>query len=124
MNFILFLKKNELVNETNIKNAIQSIMSFDADMGGTEIKNPLLSIKNNFLETILNNRIFIMTDGAVWDVSECLNIVKEITDDKAFNSSFYSLGIGNGCSENLVKGIADKGEGNFELVKNEELFIY
>ena len=95
-------------------------MTFDADMGGTEIRNPLLSIKNNFLETTLNNRIFIMTDGAVWDVSECLNIVKEITDDKAFNSSFYSLGIGNGCSENLVKGIAEKGEGDFELVKNEE----
>ena len=69
-----------------------------------------------------------MTDGAVWDVSECLNIVKEITDDKAFNSSFYSLGIGNGCSENLVKGISDKGEGDFELKMKKKLqiklFIY
>ena len=85
-------------------------MTFDADMGGTEIKNPLLSIKNNFLETTLNNRIFIMTDGAVWDVSECLNIVKEITDNKAFNSRFYSLGIGNECNESLVIGIAEKGK--------------
>ena len=65
-----------------------------------------------------------MTDGAVWDVEECLNIVKEITNNKAFNSCLYSLGIGNGCSESLVKGISDKGESNFELVKNEELFIY
>ena len=107
MNFILFLKKNELVNET-IKNKFQSIMTFDADMGGTEIINPLLSLKNNFLETTLNNRIFIMTDGADLDVEECLNIVEEIIDNKAFNSRFYSLGIGNECNESLVIGIAEK----------------
>ena len=61
-----------------------------------------------------------MTDEAVWDVNNCLKIVKKVTNNKEFDSKFYSLGIGNGCSESLVKGIADNGEGIFELVKNEE----
>ena len=30
------------------------------------------------------------------------------------------MGIGNGCSESLVRGIAEKGGGECELVKNEE----
>ena len=111
---------NILVNDENIKKAIKEIMKFDADMGGTEIKYPLLSIHNDFLEKDLKNRVFVMTDGAVWDVNDCLNVVKKVTNNKEFDSKFYSLGIGNGCSESLVKGIADNGEGIFELVKNEE----
>ena len=111
---------NILVNDENIKKAIEEIMKFDADMGGTQIKYPLLSIQKDFLEKDLKNRVFVMTDGAVWDVDDCLSIVKEVTNNKEFDSKFYSLGIGNGCSESLVKGIADNGEGIFELVKNEE----
>ena len=89
-------------------------------MGGTQIKYPLLSIQNDFLEKDLKNRIFVMTDGAVWDVNDCLKVVKDVANNREFDSKFYSLGIGNGCSESLVKGIADNGEGLFELVKNEE----
>ena len=118
--FYSLFDENVLVNENNIKNTIEKIMQFDADMGGTRIKDPLISIKEKFLEKDLKNRIFVMTDGAVWDVNECLKIVEEITNNKILNSSFYSLGIGNGCSESLVRGIADKGNGDCELVKNEE----
>ena len=78
VNFLF--NKNELVNDENIKNAIKEIMTFDADMGGTQIKIPLISIKNSFLEKDLNNKIFVMTDGAFWDVDDCLNIIKEITN--------------------------------------------
>ena len=119
-NFYSLFQENVLVNENNIKNTIENIMQFDADMGGTRIKDPLISIKENFLEKDLKNRIFVMTDGAVWDVNDCLKIVEEITNNKILNSSFYSLGIGNGCSESLVRGIAEKGNGDCELVKNEE----
>ena len=38
---------------------------------------------------------------------------------KEYNSLFYTLGIGSGCSETLVKGIAEIGNGDCELVKNE-----
>ncbi len=43
-----------------------------------------------------------MTDGAVWDVEQCLNIVKQTYNDPNFDTRFYSLGIGNGCSLSLI----------------------
>ena len=49
-----------------------------------------------------------MTDGAVWDVDSCLQIVENSYKDPKFDTKFYSLGIGNGCSESLVRGIAER----------------
>ena len=43
VNFLF--NKNELVNDENIKNAIKEIMTFDADMRGTQIKIHLYQLK-------------------------------------------------------------------------------
>ena len=111
---------NKLVNNENINEALKLVMNFEADMGGTEIKNALDYIYENLLERNLSNRIFVMTDGAVWDIDSCLNSVNEIFQDPNFDTRFFSLGIGNGCSESLIRGIAQEGGGECELVKNTE----
>ena len=111
---------NKLVNNENINEALRLVMNFEADMGGTEIKNALDYIYENLLERNLSNRIFVMTDGAVWDIESCLNSVNEIFQDPNFDTRFFSLGIGNGCSESLIRGIAQEGGGECELVKNTE----
>ena len=96
-------------------------MNFDADMRGTEIKAALEHISENLLKTELCNRIFIMIDDAVWDVNDyCLNLVEKAYINQRYDTKFYSLDIGNGCSESLVRKIAEKGGGECELVKNEE----
>ena len=111
---------NKLVNNENINEALRLVMDFEADMGGTEIKKALVYIYKNLLERNLSNRIFIMTDGAVWDINSCLNSVNEIFNEPNFDTRFFSLGIGNGCSESLIRGIAQEGGGECELVKNTE----
>ena len=63
-------------------------MNFDADMGGTEIKAALEHISENFLEKELSNRIFIMTDGAVWDVDDCLNLVEKAYINPRYDTKF------------------------------------
>ena len=118
--FYTLFNQNKLINEENINEALKLIMNFDADMGGTEIKNALEHISLNLLDKELSNRIFIMTDGAVWDVDSCLNLIEQTSSNPNYDTKFYSLGIGNGCSESLVRGIAEKGGGECELVKNEE----
>ena len=65
-----------------------------------------------------------MTDGAVWDVDSCLNAVSTASKNPKFDTRFYSLGIGHGCSESLVKGIAENGGGEYELVKNCPHYYY
>ena len=118
--FKSLFNENKLVNDENINEALKLVMNFDADMGGTEIKNALDHIYSKLVEKELSNRIFVMTDGAVWDVDSCLQSVSTATNDPNFDIRFYSLGIGNGCDESLVKGIANNGAGECELVKNEE----
>jgi len=118
--FYSLFKDSKLVNDQNINKALKLVMNFDADMGGTEIKAALEHISENLLEKELSNRIFIMTDGAVWDVEDCLNLIRQAYINQNYDTKFYSLGIGNGCSESLVRGIAEEGGGECELVKNEE----
>ena len=117
--FKSLFNENKLVNDENINEALKLVMNFDADMGGTEIKNALDHIYSKLVEKELSNRIFIMTDGAVWDVDSCLESVSTASKNPNFDIRFYSLGIGNGCDEGLVRGIANKGAGECELVKNE-----
>ena len=118
--FYSIFNENKLVNDDNINQALNIVMNFDADMGGTEIKKAIEYINKKLIDKDLLNRIFVMTDGAVWDVQDCLNMVTKTKNNPNFDCKFYSLGIGNGCSESLVKGIAKEGDGECELVKNEE----
>ena len=112
--------KNIEVNNENIQKTLELISEFDADMGGTEIKEVLSVIGDKYLEKEYNNRIFILTDGCVYNEKSCFDEVKKILNLKDYNTLFYTVGIGSGCSETLVKGIANAGSGDYELVKNEK----
>ena len=113
-------EENKIINNENIQNSISSIEKFDADMGGTEISNVLDAIKNKYLEKEYKNRIFILTDGCVFDEDKCFKLIEEMINLKEYDISFSTLGIGSGCSETLVKGMAKIGLGECELIKNEE----
>ena len=114
-------RENEFVNEENIQKALKLVMQFEANLGRNEIKKALDYIKNkNLIDTNLINRVFIMTDGESFDIDDCLDILRDISHNPNFDCKFYSLGIGNGCSENLIRGIAKCGDGDCEFVKNEE----
>ena len=111
------------VNETNIDYCLKEISTFSADMGGTEIKNALNYIndllKNNTnSESFRKTRVFILTDGAVWNTEACLEEVRKGRDK--FGIRYFSLGIGNGCDEALIRGISKEGCGECEIVKNED----
>ena len=106
------------ITEENINKAIDISNRYDSDLGGTELLKPLI-----YLEKCLENnnkpaRIFILTDGAVFNTDECLNKIKEIGNKKDIR--FFSLGVGQGCDEILVKGMSLKGNGISEFVENPE----
>ena len=117
--FTALSPENLIVNDQNIKYALSLIEKFDADMGGTELIKVIKEVKEKYLEKNYKNRIFILTDGSIWDEKKCFEEIENIIKMKEYNSLFYTLGIGSGCSETLVKGIAEIGEGDCELVKNE-----
>ena len=45
----------------------EEISMFEADYGGTQIREPLDSIFTTKLSKEYKKRIFILTDGGVWD---------------------------------------------------------
>ena len=106
-----------VVNEENIEKAINQVYEFKADMGGTELKGALQYIESLAKNSGLRTRVFILTDGSLFDTNDCLNQVQKTISE--MDIRYYSLGIGNGCSEALIKGIALKGAGEFEFSKNE-----
>ena len=111
--------ENLFVNDENIQNALSLIEKFVADMEGTELTQVIKEVKEKYLEKNNNNRIFILTDGSIWDEKECFGEIENIIKIEEYNTLFYTVGIGSGCSETLVKGITEIGNGDCELVKNE-----
>lgn len=73
-----------------------------ADMGGTEILN---AIQNLISRQVINGyprQLFFLTDGAVSNVTDILRYISKHTQ----HTRIHSIGIGNGCSELLLRGCA------------------
>jgi len=106
------------ITEDNINNAIDISNKFDADLGGTELLEPLIYIDGCLAENSKPTRVFILTDGAVFNTKECLNMIGNISNNKDIR--FFSLGIGSGCDEILVRGMSTIGNGIPEFVQDPE----
>ena len=106
------------ITEENLNKALDISSTFDADLGGTELLYPLIYLEECLKDNNKPTRIFILTDGAVFNTEECLNKIKDIGNNRDIR--FFSLGIGSGCDEILVKGMSIKGNGIAEFVENPE----
>ena len=105
------------INESNTETALRTIETFTANMGGTNLKQALEYIREIAKKSKLKTRVFVITDGALFDTNACLDLITEAVSEA--DIKFFSLGIGSGCDENLVRGIGEKGAGVYEFSKNE-----
>lgn len=60
-----------------MKQAIEKIQMFSADMGGTEIYNGLKKCYGQFKFKNYPNNIFLLTDGDISNPDSVINFVKE-----------------------------------------------
>lgn len=103
-------------DDQTIEEALEKIRLFDADFGGTEMLKPINKI---FEKKLINNykrTLFLITDGAV-------NNAEEITNSIQKNSQYnrvYTLGIGNGCSTELIRSAAIEGKGKSEFANDND----
>ncbi|CDW78536.1 UNKNOWN [Stylonychia lemnae] len=98
-------------NDITINNAMNQIESFQADMGGTEIYQPL-EYAISGIQTKLQKRIFMLTDGEVSN----RNQVVELAGKCPYDVRIHSIGIGRGCDVRLVSDVATQGKGSCSLV--------
>ena len=114
-----FKKYNEKpveYNQGNVRHIIRIINNLDADMGGTNISQPLEAIYNDssYSSINLSKNIFLLTDGQVHDREQCINLIT--TNSNKFR--IHSLGIGNDFDKVLIERTGKLGRGTSSFVED------
>jgi Ca-activated chloride channel homolog len=94
-------------SEKTLKMALSWSQNMQADLGGTEILQPLHHIYKVGEDS--NGRkggILLLTDGAVGNEDDILSLVRGHS-----NLRIFPVGIGAGCNEAFIKGLARAGKG-------------
>ena len=101
------------VNQFNIGTASLLVSNTEANMGGTEIEDALLSTFK-LKGTEKKADVLLITDGEVWDTS---NI---ITAAKNSGHRIFAVGVGTSPAETLLRELAEMTGGACELVSPKE----
>merc|ERR1719225_364084 len=105
-NFSSLFPTSRKYDDDSLAQAKSHVLSMKANYGGTEVFAPLKSIFEQKLIKDYAKQIFLLTDGAVSNDQQVINLVKENS-----NSRVFTLGLGASASRHLVKGVARAGNG-------------
>ncbi len=103
-------------DDETLAKAKEHVSSMDADFGGTEIFAPLAKILKDEPKEGFVRQVFVLTDGSVFNDKEIIAMVKR----NNANGRVFGLGLGDGCSKNLVRGIAKAGLGTAAFAADGE----
>ena len=101
-------------NQENINKSIKLIEGMKADLGGTDIYEPLKDIYESskvYDKIKLPKNIFLLTDGEIENKNDTLSLIEK--NNHKF--SIYSIGIGNYFDQDLIKNAGILGKGNYNF---------
>ncbi len=114
--FSKLFDKSVEYNEKNFNTANAHVQSMAANMGGTNIINPMKSIFSEPSIDGVPRQIFLLTDGEVNNRDDCINTVKKF----AKTTRVFTFGIGQEADRELVKGMAIAAQGNYEIILDND----
>ncbi|MDD3381821.1 MAG: VWA domain-containing protein, partial [Rugosibacter sp.] len=109
-------------NATTIKQMANLIDRTDADLGGTEMNDALISTfelgMNKGLKALFtksekqshNTDVLLITDGDIWHVEDVIKLAKKS------GHRIFAIGVGSAPAESLLREVAEKSGGACELV--------
>ncbi|KAG4070433.1 hypothetical protein HA402_005665 [Bradysia odoriphaga] len=103
-------------DDGSLRIALKHANELHADLGGTDIFNPLKALYETPWIDGYSKQFFILTDGEVYDTDRVLRIVKA----NAHKVRVFTLGIGDSASHYLVEGVATAGGGTAVFVNYNE----
>ncbi|XP_005756031.1 von Willebrand factor A domain-containing protein 5A-like, partial [Pundamilia nyererei] len=107
----IFLKSVEYSQQT-MEEALKKVEQMEANLGGTEILEP---IKHIYSQPCIPNQprqLFVFTDGEVGNTKEVIDLVKK----NSGSHRCFSFGIGEGASSALINGMAKEGGGHAQFI--------
>ncbi|XP_051546247.1 von Willebrand factor A domain-containing protein 5A-like isoform X2 [Myxocyprinus asiaticus] len=114
--FESFFPKSVVYNQDTMDEALKRVKKMQADMGGTEILQPLKHIYSQPCYPDHPRQLFIFTDGEVGNTKEVLDLVKR----HVHSHRCFSFGIGEGASAALITGMAREGSGHAQFITGSD----
>ncbi|XP_056139197.1 von Willebrand factor A domain-containing protein 5A-like isoform X2 [Lampris incognitus] len=111
-NYNHIFPKSVEYSQKSIDDALKEVEKMDADMGGTEILQPLKHIFSQPGLPSQPRQLFIFTDGEVQNTKNVLDLVKR----NSGSHRCFSFGIGEGASSALITGMAKEGGGHSQFI--------
>ncbi|XP_052454117.1 von Willebrand factor A domain-containing protein 5A [Carassius gibelio] len=114
--FESFFPQSVEYSQDTMDQALKRVKEMKADMGGTEILQPLKHIYSQPCYPDHPRQLFIFTDGEVGNTKEVLDLVKS----HAHSHRCFSFGIGEGASAALITGMAREGSGHAQFITDTD----
>ncbi|XP_062329081.1 von Willebrand factor A domain-containing protein 5A-like isoform X2 [Osmerus eperlanus] len=111
-NYESFFPKSVEYSQQTMDDALNKVQTMGADMGGTEILEPLKHIYSQSCIPNQPRQLFLFTDGEVGNTKQVLDLVKK----NAKSHRCFSFGIGEGASSALISGVAKEGGGHSQFI--------
>lgn len=103
--------------DSTIQEALDHVSMFQADFGGTEVLKALkTAVGDRRSINAHSTQIILLTDGEIWESEQTIEFVRMTTSKSNSQVRFFSLGIGNQVSHQLIQGIGFFGGGFGEAV--------
>ncbi|CAI5693934.1 von Willebrand factor A domain-containing protein 5A-like [Oreochromis aureus] len=107
----IFPKSVEYSQQT-MEEALKTVEQMQANLGGTEILQPLKHIYSQPCIPNQPRQLFVFTDGEVGNTKEVIDLVKT----NSGSHRCFSFGIGEGASSALINGMAKEGGGHAQFI--------
>ncbi|CAF1211559.1 unnamed protein product [Didymodactylos carnosus] len=101
-----------IYNEENVEKAEKLIKQMKADLGGTELLQPLQQLDKQAPAPGHSRQIFLLTDGEISNVDQVMDLCRSM----ATSSRIFSFGLGHAPSRSLVKGLARSSNGRYVFI--------
>jgi Ca-activated chloride channel family protein len=112
-NYEYLFKNPEKYSKASLEKGLGYLKNTDADLGGTEILNPLKGIyATRHGNGNVERNIVLLTDGEVGNEDQIFELVRKNQE----STRVFSIGIGAGCNEYFIKGLARAGRGASEFI--------
>ncbi|KAL4502197.1 hypothetical protein ABPG72_000432 [Tetrahymena utriculariae] len=99
----------------SMKSALDQISKFSADMGGTEIYQPLEKIfQCQNVNELYQMQIFLLTDGQV----SSPDMVVQLIRNNSHKARVHCIGLGSGVDKELLRRCSESGRGANKQVDN------